>query len=131
MLTASNCMSDIILAITTQTAARESFSSALVRNLCSGQTPVTPCSHGESSSTTRDRTASIARCSETRVQFEAVTSFDRRTRLLIASGLVAGITPLSKRKRLPQKTLDFVSLQLDGEDAEKRSQDFSFLRDSQ
>lgn len=129
MLTASNCMSDIILAITMQTAARESFSSALVKNLCLGQMPVTPCSHGESSSTTRDKPASIARYSETRVPSEVVTSFDKRTQLLIASGLVAGITPLSKRKRLPQKTLDFVSLQLAGNAAEKQSQDSLFLSD--
>lgn len=39
-------------------------------------------------------------------QHRAATSFDRRMRLLIACGLIAGITPSSVRQRSNQLTLD-------------------------
>jgi hypothetical protein len=44
-------------------------------------------------------------------------SYDRRIRLLIASGLIAGITPMSIRRRSPQQTLDFALSPLAGDGA--------------
>ena len=127
MQIASNCMNDITRAITMQTVARENFSLDLERNLFSGPAKGMQCLRGESSSTTPVRQGLIAPCSAMRAEFGAATSFDRRTQLLIASGLVAGITPLSKRKRLPQETLDFASSQLAGDAAERQNQDCLFL----
>lgn len=49
-----------------------------------------------------------ARCFATNRKTKAAHSFDRRARLLTASGLVAGVIPTSMRRALGQRTLDFV-----------------------
>ena len=72
---------------------------------------------GESLSTTVDSKASTVLCSETRASTVAVNSFDRRMRLLIASGLIRGITPTSIRRECGVAIPDFVSLLPDGDDA--------------
>lgn len=55
-----------------------------------------------------DNKESTVQFSETKAHIKAANSYDRRIRLLTASGLIAGITPLSERKRFPQQTLDIV-----------------------
>ncbi|WP_124800642.1 hypothetical protein [Paraburkholderia phosphatilytica] len=67
---------------------------------------------------------SIAQSFETSRRIEARTLFDRRTQLLIASGLVAGIIPMSIRKRSNQGTLDFASLRQGGSDAAEQKTGF-------
>ena len=76
----------------------------------------TPCSYGEDSKTTVANTASTVQCSAMKADTSAANSYARRMRLLIASGLVAGITPTSTRKRSPQATLDFALSPQDGDD---------------
>jgi hypothetical protein len=68
---------------------------------------LTRSGHGESSSTTADSKASTVQCSAMNQRIAARTSYAKRIKLLIASGLIAGITPTSTRKRSPQRTLDF------------------------
>jgi hypothetical protein len=75
--------------------------------------PPTLCGCGASSLTiastsepANDSKASIAPCSETSRRTAARTLSGKRTRLLMRSGLIAGITPTSIRKRSPQLTLD-------------------------
>jgi hypothetical protein len=82
-----------------------------------------PCSLGENSLTialmreqAESKKASIARSSATNQVTSVPLSFDKRMQLLIASGLIAGITPLSVRQQWNQETLDSVSSWLDGID---------------
>lgn len=85
------------------------------------------CLFGESLLTTAltgelesDSAGSIAPSSEMNRPTEAQTSFARRTRLLISSGLIAGITPTSIAKRSPQRTLDFAFKRPVGVDADQQ-----------
>lgn len=79
---------------------------------------------GESSSTAAANKASTAQCSEMSRRTKAANSFDKRTKLLIASGLVRGITPSSIRRKLGAVIPDFVSYQPDGESADLRKADY-------
>ena len=72
------------------------------------------CSCGENLLTTQDKKVSIARSSAMSLSIGAAYSFDKRARLLIASGLIAGVIPTSMRRALGQLTLDFVSSKPDG-----------------
>lgn len=78
------------------------------RSSCEPSEP-TPCSSGGSSSTEADSRESTAPYSAMNPSTAAQNSFARRTRLLNASGLLAGITPTSARKTSGQATLDFAS----------------------
>jgi hypothetical protein len=66
-----------------------------------------PFSFGESLLMTAAKLESTAQSSAMSQAIEVHTSYDKRIRLLIASGLIAGITPTSTRKGSPQATLDF------------------------
>jgi hypothetical protein len=61
------------------------------------------------------KSESIAQFLEMNQRTKAVYSFARRTKLLIASGLVKGIIPTSMRNGSDQLTLDHVLNMLDGE----------------
>jgi hypothetical protein len=89
----------------------------------SGQSALTLFSSGESSSTAAVNVESIAQCSGMNRCTKARASYVKRMRLLIASGLIAGITPTSIRKGSRQQTLDFALSRLAGGDAEKRRKD--------
>jgi len=68
----------------------------------------TPCSSGASLSTDAQvKPESTARSSETSQRIKARNSYVKRIKLLMSSGLIAGITPTSVRNRSNQKTLDF------------------------
>jgi len=79
-----------------------------------------PSLSGATSSTTAGKTGSTAPCSATKAPTDPQTSYAKRMRLLIASGLIAGITPSSERKRSAQRTLDFAFSEPGGDDAEER-----------
>lgn len=81
-------------------------------------------SFGGDSSTIPAKLASTALSSATNQRIEVPTSFDRRTRLLIASGLVAGITPMSIRRECGAEIPDFVSSWRGGADAGTRKAGF-------
>lgn len=84
-------------------------SSVRAKRLSSALSAQMPCSSGGSSSTEADSMGSTAPSSAMSPRTAAQNSFARRTRLLTASGLVAGITPMSARKTSGQATLDFAS----------------------
>ncbi len=107
--TALNCMKDITPHISTPTTASASSSSDLVKTLSSAQRQAMQCLCGDGSLTPAGNAASTAPYSETRVFIDPRTSYNKRIKLLIESGLVAGITPTSVRKRSPQQTLAFAS----------------------
>lgn len=73
------------------------------------------CLCGEGSSTEAANAVSTAPYSETKARIDPATLYAKRMRLLIESGLVAGITPTSVRNGSNQGTLDFAFSQLDGE----------------
>ncbi len=66
-----------------------------------------PSSSGDTSTTTPASRVSTARYSATSRAIRARALYAKRIKLLIDSGLVAGITPTSIRRRSPQQTLDF------------------------
>lgn len=72
------------------------------------------------------RKALTARYSEMNPRSKAASSFDRRTRLLTVSGLIAGTIPLSMRRALNQQTLDFASLPPDGDTVEELEKTCTF-----
>src|SRR5262245_52662302 len=117
-LIALNSMSAITAATHTQTADSENSSSDPERRLSFALSQPMPSSSGVSSSMTADRTELTAPSSETSPDISARNSYDKRMRLLIASGLIAGITPTSRRKRSSQQTLDFALSKQAGGDAE-------------
>ena len=88
------------------------------------------CLYGESSLTNVSITAQDYLKMELIVQSSAMNrsgsvrnSSDRRMRLLMSSGLIAGIIPTSIKKRSHQKTLDFVTKRQDGSYAEQQKAD--------
>jgi hypothetical protein len=93
-------------------------SSAPAKSSCCAPSQATPSSAGESSSTTVDSGESTAPSSATSRRTAARALFAKRIRSLIAGGLIAGITPMSIRKRSAQRTLAFASSLQDGADAE-------------
>ena len=113
--TALNCTKGIILPTNTRADESESNSSAPEKKLSSAQKRQMRCLCGGDSLMIQESAESIALYSEMNHSTKARHSSDRRIKLLIASGLVAGITPTSRRKRLPQQTLDFAFLPPDGE----------------
>jgi hypothetical protein len=88
-------------------------------SLCGGSSLTT----AETSAPENGSTASTAPRSATSQRIAARTSFDRRTRLLIASGLICGITPTSMRRGSGQGILGFVSVRPAGDDAAERAAD--------
>ena len=117
-LTASNSMSGTIVANGTPTDELVSNSSDQEKKSSSERLEETPFLFGENSSTTADSKGSTARFSETSQYIAARNSYVRRIRLLIASGLIAGITPMCVRKRSSQLTLDFALSRPGGSDVE-------------
>ena len=68
---------------------------------------------------TQDKKEFTARSSETNPKRKAALLFKKRMRLLLRSGLVKGIIPLSMRKRSDQLTLDTVLKEPGGDSAER------------
>ena len=128
-LTALNSMNVTTRPINTRMDESENSSLAPERRSSLEQPAETACSYGESSLTTAGKTESTAPSSETRASTGAATSFDRRMRLLIACGLIAGITPSSVRQRSNQLTLDIAFSWQDGEDAAGLNLACSFSKD--
>jgi hypothetical protein len=90
---------------------------------CYALSVATPFSLGESSSMTADRKASTAPSSGMSRNTAARISYAKLTRLLMQSGLIAGITPMSIRRRSVQQTLAFVLSAPAGVDATERKED--------
>ena len=136
-MTASKCMSGITQPTDTPIDASECYSLAPEkRSSCEPNAPM-PFGSGGGSSTPAltiepdsRRPESIAPCSETKAHTAVRTSYVKRMRLLIASDLIAGITPTSVRKRSAQATLDFAFSRLAGSDAGALKADCSFSKDS-
>lgn len=114
--TASNCMNDITVAITTGTVESANCSPGRVRKSFSERNQETQCSSGDDSLTIVDNRALTAPYSETNQRTKVRNSFVKRTQLLISSGLVAGITHTSTLEKSGQTTLDSVSLPPGGDD---------------
>jgi hypothetical protein len=72
---------------------------------------------------TAAKTGSTAQSLGMKERIAARASYVKRIRLLIASGLIAGITPTSIRKRSPQGTLDFALSRPGGNDVAKPKAD--------
>ncbi len=100
----------------TETAEKENYSQVQAKKLSSAQKQAMRCLCGEDSSTEAANAVSTAPYSETKAFTDPVILYNKRIKLLIASGLVAGITPTSTRKRLRQKTLDFALYRQAGQD---------------
>jgi hypothetical protein len=77
------------------------------------------CLFGETSSTIADKSESTAPSLGMKERIAARTSYAKRTQLLMRSGLIAGITPTSQRRKLGQGTLDIASSRPDGNDADE------------
>jgi hypothetical protein len=122
-LTASTCTTAITQPTSTQTDVSENCSQAQAKKLSSAQRQAMQCLCGEGLSTQAANAVSTAPYSETKAITDPQTSYARRIQLLMRSGLVAGITPTSVRKRSDQQTLGFASLQPDGSDVAKRGKD--------
>lgn len=120
---ASKCTNATTPLVSIATDGNALNSSDLGRKSSSELSAATPSSCGETSSTTAGKTESTAPLSATRARISARGSYDRRIRLLMSSGLIAGITPTSMRQRSPQKTLDFAFSQLGGDGAGARRED--------
>lgn len=84
------------------------------------QREATQCLFGDDSLMTVVRPESTAPCSATSHATLAVSLSDRLMQSLISAGLIAGITPLSIRKRYGQAILDFASSKQDGNDVGER-----------
>lgn len=74
------------------------------------------CLCGAHSSTAAESAALTAPFSVMKARTEVPSSYAKRMQLLIACGLVAGITPTSTRKGSDQLTLDFALSRQDGGD---------------
>ena len=85
------------------------------RRLSFAQKQAMQCLCGGGSSMAAASAVSTAPYSETKVSVDPAILYARRMRLLMKSGLVAGITPTSVRQRSDQLTLVFALSQLDGE----------------
>ena len=121
-LIALNCMKNTTLPTSTKTDEGVSNSLDPEKTLSSVQKQAMRCLCGDGSLTPAGNAASAAPYSETRVFTDPRTSYNRRIKLLIESGLVAGITPTSKRKRSNQQTLDFALSRQDGEDFNEKQE---------
>ena len=117
-------MSAIIAVVDTPMDGKENCSPDQVKKLSSVQKMRMHCLCGVGSSPEMQNAVSTAPYSETKASIDPAISYDRRTKLLMQYGLVAGITPMSARKGLDQLTLDIaLSAQGGSERAENLSQD--------
>lgn len=117
-------MSGTTLATDTPMGANATSLSAPEKKSCCEQSEQMPCLSGENSLTTADSRESTALFSGMRAATEAATSFDRRTRLLTASGLIAGTIHMLMHKLSGQQTLDFASSHRDGNAADEPRADW-------
>ncbi len=115
--TALRSMNDIIAPTNTLMDASAFSSSDQAKRLCSEPCERTLCLCGDASSMTVAKLVSTALFSGMNQRTAARISYARRMQSLIASGLIAGITPTSIRKGSPQKTLDIAFSELAGNDA--------------
>jgi hypothetical protein len=76
----------------TPTDDPHAYSLGRVKRCCSGRCTPMPSSRGGTLLTTADKMASVVPSSATRASTKVQDSFDRRMRLLTASGLIAGTT---------------------------------------
>lgn len=111
-----NYTADTILHMITKTEEKESCSLGQEKNLCYEPGRETQCLFGVGSLTILDNAGSTVQFSGTSQTLKAVNSFEKRMQLLLKSGLIAGIIPLSMRKGSGQITLEHVLLQLGGKD---------------
>ena len=125
MLTVLRSTRNTTQRIATPTDASVNCFAAPARKLCCELSTEQLSLFGVSSWTTvktiapeNDKTGSTARRSETKGRIKVQSSFDKRMRLLIASGLIAGITPTSTRQRSGQRILATAFYALGGVGAE-------------
>src|SRR5215207_3630943 len=111
-------MRDITPPTSTPTVESDGNSSDLEKRSCCEQPTQMPYSSGESSLTIAAKQESTAPSSETKGYVRVRNLYAKRIRLLMSSGLIAGITPTSIRKRSGQQTLDFAFCKPVGEGAE-------------
>ena len=109
-------MKDITAPIITPMGVNESNSSGQGSKLSFAQKQAMQCLCGAHLSTAAENAALTAPFSVMKARTKAPSSYAKRMQLLIASGLVAGITPTSVRKGLNQLTLDFALSRQDGDD---------------
>jgi hypothetical protein len=114
-------MSDIIRRIDTETTGCEGYSLDQEKRLSCARQTVMHFLCGENSSTSEENRASTVQSFAMNRHIEAANSFDKRMQLLIASGLVRGITPTSIRTQLGVQIPAFVSSYQAGDDAGARS----------
>lgn len=119
----SKCMSGTIPVTSTRMVASASCLSAPAKNLCFGRGRVMRVSCGATLSTTADRLELTAPSSETNPSSKAVDSYEKRRRLLIASGLICGGIPMSIRKRSTVDCPEIASLWPDGNTSERTAID--------
>jgi len=77
-------------------------------SFCAPSEPM-PCLSGETSSTLPAKKELTVRYFGTNQNTKVANSYAKLTRLLMRSGLIAGITPTSTRRGSSQATLDFAS----------------------
>jgi hypothetical protein len=109
-------MKSITAATSIRTGAKESYSQGQERKSSSAQKQQMQCLCGAGLSTEAESAVSTAPYSETKAPSDPQNLYAKRIKLLIESGLVAGITPTSVRQRSDQQTLDFVSSKPVGND---------------
>ena len=119
---------DITHVVDTLTGVRDPSLSAPVKVLSYVQEKAMLSSYGANSSMTADKQASIAQSFATNLRTYQASLSDRLTRLLIESGLVKGITPMSIRQMSGQPIRALAFDAPDGSDAEKPVADCSSSR---
>ena len=97
--------------------------SVQVKNSSSEPNEPMPSLSGDDSSMTVVSKVSTVLSSETKASTNRPNSFDKRMRLLIASGLIKGITPTSMRNGSRQGILATAFYELDGSDADTPRED--------
>jgi len=122
ILTAQSCTSATIRAESSGMPVTATKSSDPGKSFFYVPSELTPYLDGVSSSTTVVNKESTAPSSGTNRRTSARRSFVRRIKSLIDGGLIAGITPMSIRKRSPQKILDIASSAPAGADAGKQQE---------
>lgn len=105
--TALNSITDTTAHTSTLMAESENFSQDRERKLPFAQKQAMQCLCGADSSMEAANAVLTAPYSETKATTDPATSYAKRMRLLMKSGLVAGITPTSVRNGSNQGTLDF------------------------
>ena len=112
-----NCTTDITLHINTGMDENENYLLGREKRLSFAQKQRMQCLCGDVLSMEAANAVSTAPYSETKANIDPATLYGKRMKLLIESGLVAGITPTSTRKRSNQQTLDFALSRQDGDDS--------------